>query len=104
MDVMYAPPTQDDNNKKQLPAGTGLAVAILVLGIISIITCNNFFTGIVALILYLVNKAKFTDPEIKGMAKAGFICSIVGIGIQALYFIGVMLYMLFIFGIAFASI
>lgn len=104
MDGMYAPPSDNNGTKKGLPSGTALAVAILVLGIISIITCDNFFTGVIALILYLVNKAKFADDELRKMAKVGFICSIVGVGIQALYFVFVAIYMVFIFLVSFASI
>lgn len=72
------PPFHDVANKQQ-----GFAVGALVCGILSIVCCFGFFTGIPAVILGVVamNKEK-ADPEHyggKGMALAGIITGAVGI-------------------------
>ena len=62
------------------------ATAILVLGILSILCCAP--CGIVSLIMYLTGKNNIL-PEKAGMAKAGFICSIIGI---VLWIVGIIYY------------
>lgn len=87
--------------------GKNYAVASLVLGIAAIVLV---FTGIVAIIgvacgvvgLILGNKARKILPyERRGMATAGFVCSIVGLGICAIGFV-VALIFLMILGAALA--
>ncbi|RLE39587.1 DUF4190 domain-containing protein [Candidatus Woesearchaeota archaeon] len=67
--------------------GKGLAIAGMVLGIVSIVFSWAWFIaiicGIVGLVLSLValKKIKARQAEGKGMAIAGLVCSIVGIAI-----------------------
>lgn len=66
----------------------GKTVVILVVGILSILIEEGigFILGIVGVILYVINKkeiAQYPMPG-KGIAIAGFICSIVGVVIQFL--------------------
>lgn len=70
--VQYQP-TQKINNDKD-----GYAIAILVLGIVSICCCAP--CGIVALALRATNKDQIS-PEKQGMVTAGFVTSIVGIAL-----------------------
>lgn len=66
-------------NGTQSEGGKGLAIASMVLGILSIVLSCTWFgliAGIVGLILAIVyNKGNGTC----GMSKAGLICSIIGI-------------------------
>ncbi len=61
----------------------GIAIAVLVLGIVSICGCCvawgviSLACAIVSLVLYSRNKTMFS-PQKKGMATAGFITSIIG--------------------------
>lgn len=78
------------------------AVAVLVLGIISIVTCwlyaiPGLVCGIIALSLHQKDKSIYrTNPQLYGesfkMSNAGFICGIVGVGLSALYLIFVVLF------------
>ena len=68
----YQPPQQIGNDKD------GYAIAILVLGIVSICCCAP--CGIVALALRATNKDQIS-PEKQGMVTAGFVTSIVGIAL-----------------------
>ena len=84
--VQYQPttPVPEDGEKD------GMAVAILVLGILSIVCCAP--CGIVALVLRSSNKDQISADK-QGMVTAGFITSIIGIclwviGIIAYIFIG----------------
>lgn len=72
-------PTADNNGKSTN------ATAILVLGILSIVCCAP--CGIAALIMYLTGKDN-VDADQAGKAKAGFICSIIGL---ALWVVGIIL-------------
>lgn len=68
-----------------------MAVASLILGIVSIV-CSFFgglswigiITGIVGIILGVKGKK---DPEKKGMATAGFVCSVIGLILCVIVFI-----------------
>ena len=70
--VQYQP-TQKINNDKD-----GYAIAILVLGIVSICCCAP--CGIVALALRATNKDQIS-PEKQGMVTAGFVTFFVGIAL-----------------------
>lgn len=73
-----------------------MAVASLVLGIISIVagifggllpgagTTVGFITGIVGIILGVLGKK---EPEKAGMAKAGMVCSIIGLVLSVLFLV-----------------
>lgn len=88
-----------DNNKK------GFAIAILVLGIVSdalilLCCCGNIpriislTCAIVGIVLYVVNK-KDIGAGVSKMAKAGFICSIVGASVSGLFVLtGIVLFIL----------
>lgn len=72
--VQYQPTQQIDNDKD------GYAVAILVLGILSICFtcwCIGAVLGIIALVLYAKNKEQISSEK-QGMVTAGFVTSIVG--------------------------
>lgn len=82
---------------EQKPAKTGLAVAALVLGIISVVlSCLGFniIIAIVAIILGAVYLSK-KQPEKRGMAIAGIVLGIVSI---ALFVLLVVLTVVFAFG------
>ena len=81
------------NSFNQQPTGQpenkdGMATAILVLGILSIVCCAP--CGIVSLVLRSSNK-DLISPEKQGMVQAGFITSIIGI---VLWCIGIVVYMI----------
>ena len=69
----------------------GMATAILVLGILSLVCCAP--CGIVALALRATN-IQYISEEKQGMVKAGFVCSIIGI---ALWGVGIVLNLLGVF-------
>lgn len=64
----------------------GMATAILVLGILSIVCCAP--CGIVALVLRAGNKDQIS-PEKQGLVTAGFVTSIIGL---CLWVIGLIIY------------
>ena len=74
---------QSQLNPMQNPNKDGIAIAVLVLGIVSICFCCvawgviSLACAIVSLVLYSRNKTMFS-PQKKGMATAGFITSIIG--------------------------
>ena len=78
-------PNQYQPNPGQVPNQNkdGVAIAVLVLGIVSICFCCvawgviSLACAIVSLVLYSRNKTMFS-PQKKGMATAGFITSIIG--------------------------
>ena len=86
------------------------AAAVLVLGILSIITCwlwgiPGIIMGIIAIslhkknkTLYLSNKAKY-EQSFKN-SKAGFVCGIIGLCLSALMIIYSIVWVLLIAGIA----
>lgn len=84
----------------EVSGGTGVvpnATAVLVLGILSIVTCwlygiPGIVLGIIAIVmhkkdkaLYLSNKPKY-EQSFKN-SKAGFICGIIGLSLSALFLI-----------------
>ena len=81
--VQYQPTQMPEGNDKD-----GYALAILVLGILSIVCCAP--CGIVALILRANSKNEIS-AEKQGLVTAGFITSIIGICIWA---IGIIAYIL----------
>lgn len=95
--------------QQQLPNST----AVLVLGIISIVSCFCYglvgiILGIIAIILagkgetlYQLNPNFYTISSYKNL-KAGKICAIVGLSLSAIYFICIMVW-LAIWGAAIAS-
>ena len=80
--VQYQPTTPTPGNGEK----DGMATAILVLGILSIICCAP--CGIVALVLRASNKDQISEEK-QGLVTAGFITSIIGI---ALWAIGIIVY------------
>ena len=87
--------------------GSGRAIASMVLGIVSIVTCMAYGViglpcGIIA--VYLAPKARIAvqegtaPPSSLGMAKAGKVCGIIGIvlnGITILYLVGAIAFFAF---------
>lgn len=76
--VQYEPTQKLENDKDNY------AVAILVLGILSICCCAP--CGIVSLVLRASSKDEIS-PEKQGMVTAGFVTSIIGIALWVIYFI-----------------
>lgn len=95
------PVYQQPNPVQQTPVvpGKGMAVASLVLGIVSLVMfCIWYITlpcGIVGLILGIVamNKAKAVGMK-NGMAVAGLVCSCIALGLM------IMIYVLALIGLA----
>ena len=83
------------------------ATAVLVLGICSIVFSfcygvPGLVCGIVGLVMsnkpikeYKMNPGRFKDSSYKNM-NAGRICSIVGLSISGLFFLGILAYVMFI--------
>lgn len=94
----YAQPMRSAAPAGGVP-GQGASVASLVCGILSIVFCwcygiVGLILGIVALVMY--NGAKNqTGGMPNGMAKAGFICGLIGSILSALYLIYYILVILF---------
>lgn len=100
--------TSFSSNSKQeeLPNHT----AVLVLGILSIVTCCCYgfvgiVLGVVALFLasssnklYVENPDKYTPASLKNL-KTGKLCAIIGLALSALYFLYVIV-VFFIYGMA----
>ena len=82
---------QSQPNPMQNSNKDGIAIAVLVLGIVSICFCCvawgviSLACAIVSLVLYSRNKTMFS-PQKKGMATAGFITSIIGCVLGAIVF------------------
>lgn len=70
---------------------TGLAVASLTLGIISILLCGFWYMTLPAGILALVFGGKAVKRSGSRMAKAGIITAIVGLSLFALYYVAAIL-------------
>ena len=97
--------TGNFNNKRDLPN----AVAILVLGIVSIVTCwcygiIGIITAVIALVLskkdlelYNENPDAFTQSSYKNL-NAGKITAIIGLSLSALYVIFIVIYFVIILG------
>ena len=86
----YIPPYYPPAVTPRQP-GDGMAVASLVLGIISVVLCCVWFfslpCAIIGLILGIVAKARGTG----GMAVAGLILSVCGLGLSVFLLIGIIL-------------
>lgn len=84
----YAP------NQYQQPQDNskGLAIASLVLGIVSFFPCCGSVCSIVGIVLGVLSRKK--KPTDNGMATAGIVLSIVALAIWAIYFI----YVLVVYG------
>lgn len=71
------------------PPGHGMAIASMVLGIISVVFCWVFYFGIpcsiVGLVLGVIGKKKNSEAgATSGMATAGIVCSIIALAINIL--------------------
>lgn len=100
----------DGSGSDRNPSPVPNATAVLVLGIVSIVTCWLYgvigvITGIIALVLhqkdkklYLTNPAKY-DQSFK-TSKAGFICAVVGLSLSALWFLYVIVVVVIFAGAA----
>lgn len=102
LDDLLDPGINEGNNNNN-PAGyvhqqpIPNAVTVLVLGIISIVGCflygvPGLICGIIALSIHgKVKKIHATDPakyrQSFNIAKAGFICAVIGTSLSALYFL-----------------
>lgn len=94
---MSQPPVAPPVQPQQIPPrpASGLAIASLILGILSIVLLCLWFLsvplGIIAIILGVValNQAKAGRAGGKGMAKGGVICGIVGIALTILLTVAV---------------
>ena len=84
----YAP------NQYQQPQDNskGLAIASLVLGIVSFFPCCGSVCSIVSIVLGVLSRKK--KPTDNGMATAGIVLSIIALAIWAIYFI----YVLVVYG------
>lgn len=71
--------------------GHGLAIASLVLGIISIVSCCCVYlsvvAGVVGVVLAILSKNKSKDNKFEGLAMAGLVCSIIGVVISVGYIV-----------------
>lgn len=99
----------ETSRQEELPNHT----AILILGILSIVTCCCY--GVVGMVLggvalylasssnnlYLVNPEKYTAGSLKNL-KTGKLCAIIGMALSALYFLYVIIVFLF-YGAALTS-
>ena len=79
-------------NVQNAPQSKGLAIAAMVIGIVSLVLSCCFppvaiVTSVVSFIMSIVVLAKKMGG--KGMAIAGLICSILGIVVCILYFAGI---------------
>lgn len=72
----------DPKNKNQPEQGSGMAIASMVLGILSIITFLIFFISIPLGILAIVFGVIANKKQKNGMATAGLVTGIVGIALS----------------------
>lgn len=89
----YAPqPEQPQNN-----GGHGLAIASLVLGILSIISCCCWWLavilGVVGIVLAVISKSKSSTGKMETIALVGMILSIVGAVLAVVYVVWAVAYM-----------
>ena len=101
-------PSQQNTNTPQVPLPN--ATAVLVLGIVSIITCFCYgivgaVCGIIALVLfkkdnflYQANPAAYTPGSYSNL-KSGRICAIIGVSLSAIYLL-LIIVAIITFGIA----
>ena len=83
----YTPqPEQPQSND-----GHGLAVASLVVGIISILSCCCIYLavilGVVGIVLAIISKSKSSTGKMETMATIGMILSIIGLVLTIGYFV-----------------
>jgi hypothetical protein len=98
---------ETNTTNQSLPLPVPNSTAVLVLGILSIVTCwclgiVGLTLGIIALVLanksnkmYLANPSEYSEASYKNM-KAGKICAIVGTSLSGLYVVYVIVYVVFI--------
>ena len=94
----YVQPTMPVAPGGNVP-GQGVSIASMVCGILSIVFCwcygiVGIILGIVALVMYSGAKNQ-TGGNPNGMAKAGFICGIIGSILSVIYLIYFIVVMLF---------
>ena len=97
----------ETNTNQSMPLSVPNSTAVLVLGILSIVTCwclgvVGLTLGIIALVLankatklYQTNPSEYSEASFKNM-KAGRICAIVGTSLSALYVLYLIVYFLII--------
>lgn len=87
---------------------SGKSVAALVLGICSIVSCILYgLPGLVCGILAIVFASKVRravaageiSPSSLGMANAGRVCGIVGVGLSTLFMIAIVVWFVFVFSV-----
>jgi hypothetical protein len=98
---------ETNTTNQSMPLPVPNATAVLVLGILSIVTCWCFgiiglTLGIIALVLankgsqvYLSNPSAYSEASFKNL-KAGKICAIVGTSLSALYVVYFIVYVIII--------
>jgi hypothetical protein len=96
-----------DQSMSSAPTTVPNSTAVLVLGILSIVTCwcwgiIGLTLGIIALVLankgnniYKANPSEYTEGSYKNLS-AGKICAIIGTSLSGLYFLFIIVYFLFI--------
>lgn len=81
----------------QKDPGHGLAIASLVLGIISLLSCCCVYlsvvVGVVGVVLAIISKSKSNTGKMETMAKVGLALSIVGVVLSIGYIIFGLVYM-----------
>lgn len=93
--------TISNNTPQNVPNST----AVLVLGIISLVFCfAGLVTGIIALVLHKKDKEVYLSNPVKyeqsyKNSKAGYICAIVGVCLQAFIIVFYVLYFIFIISV-----
>ena len=84
-------------NVNEPDPGHGMAIASLVLGIVSILSCCCVYlsvvAGVVGVVLAILSKNKSKNNKFEGLAIAGLICSIIGVVISVGYIIYVLVVM-----------
>lgn len=85
------------SQQPQKDPGHGLAIASLVLGIISLISCCCVYlsvvVGVVGVVLAIISKSKSNTGKMETMAKVGMVLSIVGIVLAIGYIVFGLVYM-----------
>lgn len=78
-------------NVNEPDPGHGLAIASLVLGIVSLLSCCCVYlsvvAGVVGVVLAILSKNKSKENKFEGMAMAGLVCSIIGVVLSVGYII-----------------
>lgn len=81
----------------QKDAGHGLAIASLVLGILSIISCCcwwlSVLLGVVGIVLAIISKSKSSTGKMETLALVGLILSIIGAVLAIVYIVWAVAYM-----------